>query len=379
MSKILIIDDDQTVQIVLKKILRDQGYEVEVSSNGSDGLKKAEQFCPALIICDWMMPMMDGLEVCRQIKANPELASAFFILLTSRAAIEDRVEGLDSGADDFLSKPVELSELKARVRAGLRLHQINRDLQAQKRILESEFLEAAAYVRSLLPPPLTGNLEIDSRFIPSRQLGGDCFDYYWLDPDYLVIYLLDVSGHGLGSALPSISVLNMLRSQSMDGVNFYQPSRVLQALNEAFQMDYQNDKYFTIWYGVYNQNRRQLVYSSAGHPPAVLLTATDSKTNEVKMLKTSSMPIGMLPDSRYVDQRCTVTQDSTLYVFSDGIYEILQENGTVWGLEAFVNFLQTERQAIQTQGLDLVLERVRALNLGDALEDDLSVLRVNFI
>lgn len=165
----------------------------------------------------------------------------------------------------------------------------------------------------------------------------------------------------------------------MDGVNFYQPSRVLQALNEAFQMDYQNDKYFTIWYGVYNQNRRQLVYSSAGHPPAVLLTATDSKTNEVKMLKTSSMPIGMLPDSRYVDQRCTVTQDSTLYVFSDGIYEILQENGTVWGLEAFVNFLQTERQAIQTQGLDLVLERVRALNLGDALEDDLSVLRVNFI
>lgn len=380
MSKILIIDDDQTVQIVLKKILRDQGYEVEVSSNGSDGLKKAEQFRPALIICDWMMPMMDGLEVCRQLKANPELSSAFFILLTSRAAIEDRVEGLDSGADDFLSKPVELSELKARVRAGLRLHQINRDLQAQKRILESEFLEAAAYVRSLLPPPLTGSLEIDSRFIPSRQLGGDCFDYYWLDPDYLVIYLLDVSGHGLGSALPSISVLNMLRSQSMDGVNFYQPSRVLQALNEAFQMDYQNDKYFTIWYGVYNQNRRQLVYSSAGHPPAVLLTSTDSETNEVKMLKTSSMPVGMLPDSRYVDQRCTVTEGSTLYVFSDGIYEILQDNGSIWGLEAFVNFLQTERQSIQTQGLDLVLERVRALNPGgDALEDDLSVLRVNFI
>jgi sigma-B regulation protein RsbU (phosphoserine phosphatase) len=269
MAQILVIDDDPTTQIILKKILRDQGHNVAIASNGLEGIRQARELHPSLIICDWLMPLIDGLEVCRQLKTDPDLASIFFILLTSRGAIEDRVHGLDNGADDFLAKPVDLSELKARVRAGLRLQQATQDLQTQKNLLEAAFSEAAAYVRSLLPAPLEGSITIDSRFVPSQHLGGDCFDYYWLDPDYLAIYLLDVSGHGLGAALPSVSVLNMLRAQSMGDVNFYQPSQVLTALNEAFQMDSQNAKYFTIWYGVYNQTKQQLVYSSAGHPPAI--------------------------------------------------------------------------------------------------------------
>jgi len=378
MPKILIIDDDRTTQIVLKKVLSDQGYEVDIADNGAEGMKKAEIFRPALIICDWMMPLMDGLEVCRRVKADRELASAFFILLTSRSAISDRVLGLDNGADDFLAKPVELSELQARVRAGLRLHQINRDLQIQKRMLETELTEAAAYVRSLLPPPMTGKITIDSRFVPSRQLGGDCFDYYWLDPDYLAIYLLDVSGHGLGAALPSISVLNMLRSQSIDGVNFYQPSRVLHALNESFQMDNQNDKYFTIWYGVYNQTKRQLIYSSAGHPPAVLLTDSIEDKDQLKLLKTPSMPIGMLPDTRFVDQWCTIECPSMLYIFSDGIYEILQPDDTIWGLDAFIKLLQNHRNSVQTSGLDDLLDHIKDINPKDGLDDDLSLLRIHF-
>ncbi len=200
---------------------------------------------------------------------------------------------------------------------------------------------------------MTGKISIDSRFIPSRQLGGDCFDYYWLDPDYLAIYLLDVSGHGLGAALPSISVLNMLRSQSMDGVNFYQPSHVLGALNEAFQMDNQNEKFFTIWYGVYNQAKRSLIYSSAGHPPAILLSKSAYGDIQFKELKTVGMPIGMLPDTRFVNQRCDISDESTLYIFSDGIYEIIQPDGNVWGLEAFTELLINERK--RSIGLDLIM------------------------
>lgn len=378
MPKILIIDDDAATQIVLKKLLTAQGYDVIVAGNGAEGTKQAEKEHPAVIICDWMMPEMDGLEVCRYIKANPDLAVAYFILLTSRNTMEDRVLGLDNGADDFLCKPIVQDELTARVRAGLRLYQVTQDLQTQKQMLESEFNEAAEYVRSLLPPPLTGDIQISSRFIPSRQLGGDCFDYYWLDPDYLAIYLLDVSGHGLGSALPSISVLNLLRSQSMDGVNFYQPNSVLRALNETFQMDNQNDKFFTIWYGVYNQVKRQLIYSSAGHPPAILLTQTPWGNTAQTPLKTSSMPIGMLPDTRFVNQRCQIAPSSALYIFSDGVYEIMQEDGNVWGLEAFVDLLVNDRKSIDRFGLDYILEKVKSLSLHDSLDDDLSLLRVDF-
>jgi sigma-B regulation protein RsbU (phosphoserine phosphatase) len=359
-------------------MLEEQGYEIVLATDGHDGLEKALSLKPALIISDWIMPRMDGLQVCKQVKADPALSTCFFILLTARGAVEDRVIGLDSGADDFLSKPVDISEMRARVRAGLRLNRVYEDLQMQKHMLESELLEAAQYVRSLLPDPMTGEVEIDSRFVPSRQLGGDCFDYYWLDPDFLAIYLMDVSGHGLGAALPSISVMNLLRSQSIDGVNFYQPNHVLTALNETFQMDHQNDKYFTIWYGVYNRISRQLTYSSAGHPPALLVTGSDASDLLVKRLKTVSLPIGMMPDTRFSSQRCEIAPDSSLYIFSDGIYEIMQSDGDVWGIDGLTQFLIRDRHLIQIKGLDHIVNHVKTLSGQDILDDDLSLLRIQF-
>jgi len=375
MSKILIIDDDPTIRLVLRKALQKQGYEIEVAVNGEEGIAKAHQFQPALIICDWMMPAIDGLEVCRRVKTDPELSATFFILLTARGAIEDRVQGLDTGADDFLSKPIEISELQARIRAGLRSHQTNLDLQNQKRLLEGELAEAAAYVRSLLPHPLTGTVTVDSCFIPSRQLGGDCFDYYWLDPDYLVIYLLDVSGHGLGAALPSITILNLLRSHSLPDANFYQPHDVLRALNETFQMDSQNDKYFTIWYGVYNRVKRQLTYASGGHPPAILVFPDANESSQIKRLRTPGLPVGMLSDTVFVSDRQEIPTDSILYIFSDGIYEFNQANYETWGLDEFVELLtQNSRSA----PVDQILQQVRTLNHTDTFNDDLSLLKISF-
>lgn len=384
MFQILIIDDDPFIQLVLRKTLQGQGYDVVVTHSGEEGIRQAQKLHPALIICDWQMPGMDGLEVCRQIKADPDLSAIFFILLTARTDVEDRVKGLDTGADDFLSKPIEGSELKARVRAGLRLYQFNQqlqrlaqDLQVQKQLLEIELAGAADHVRSLLPSPVTGTVTIDSQFLPSQQLGGDCFDYYWLDSDYLAIYLLDVSGHGLRAALPSVSIHNLLRSQSLPDANFYQPSSVLKALNEVFQMDTQNDQYFTIWYGVYNQKKRQLFYASAGHPPAVLLSKTEVGMSKVVQLKTRGSAVGLFPDAKYISGCCNIEEASTLYIFSDGIYEIGRPSGTVWGLENFIRVLMDFNTSMNCDLNDL-LQKVRTLNNCSKFEDDCSLLRVRF-
>src|SRR5919202_1237601 len=381
MNQILIIDDDPAIQILLKRTLHSQGYEVSVASNGEEVLVQARQFRPGLVLCDWNMPRMNGLQVCRQVKAAPELSTTIFILLTARNSLEDRIEGLDAGADDFLSKPIEMAELKARVRAGLRLHeasrdlqQANLDLQLQKQRLEAEFAEMGEYVSSVLPeqmmePPVT----IDSRFIPSRQLGGDGFDFYWLDSEHLAVYLLDASGHGLKAALPTISVLNILRSRALPKINYYQPSDVLRGLNETFQMTQRNDKYFTIWYGVYNRFNRQLVYASAGHPPAILLSGKPASEVQVKRLKTLGLPAGMFPDADYVDECCDIVEPSTLYIFSDGIYEINQSDGTIWGLDPFVELLAACRNK-STSNLDQVLHALKAVNPKDYFDDDLSLL-----
>jgi sigma-B regulation protein RsbU (phosphoserine phosphatase) len=138
MFQILVIDDDTAVQELLRRTLKKQGYEVTVASNGEDGVAQAQKLRPALIICDWIMPRLTGIDVCRRVKADPELSTTQFFLLTSLGSIADRVKGLDAGADDFISKPIELNELQARVRAGLRLHQLSRDLKIAKQSLEAE-------------------------------------------------------------------------------------------------------------------------------------------------------------------------------------------------------------------------------------------------
>jgi two-component system NtrC family sensor kinase len=128
MSKILVIEDDGATRLLLKRDLQLEGYEVTVAKDGLQGLQCASKMAPALIVCDWVMPEMDGVEVCRQVKADPELTRAFFILLTSKGTVADRVAGLDAGADDFLSKPVDPLELQARVRAGIRVYKYQQEL-----------------------------------------------------------------------------------------------------------------------------------------------------------------------------------------------------------------------------------------------------------
>lgn len=381
MPTILVIDDDPLIRLTLTKALSSKDCSVEVASGGTEGLEKARDLLPDLIVCDWLMPDLDGMSVCKQIKADSELAATFFVLLSAKGEVADRIRGLDAGADDFLAKPVDLSEMKAKIRAGLRLRQLSRDLQEQKQLLEAELSEAADYVRSLLPPPLVGTVSIDSRFIPSRELGGDCFDYYWLDPDYLVFYLLDVSGHGLGSALPSISVQNVLRSQSLPDVNFYQPTAVLKALNETFQMNDQNEKYFTMWYGVYNCSRRMLTYASAGHPPSILVSPDEGGDRyRAKRLRTPNLPVGMMPDITYETGRCLVPKNSHIYVFSDGVYESFDptlsgEQDMSWGLDEFIELLVSHAEQLD---LDTLLEEIQVARGTTLFPDDLSLLRVMF-
>ena len=153
MAKILVIDDDITVQLILQNALEESGHEVTVVGDGEAGLLTAKELIPDLIVCDWMMPKMDGLTLCQQLKADSHLATIFFILVTAREQVNDRVKGLDAGADDFLAKPIELQELLARVRAGLRLQSLTQALshsnghlhqamqqlrQAQGRLVQTE-------------------------------------------------------------------------------------------------------------------------------------------------------------------------------------------------------------------------------------------------
>jgi len=381
MTTILIIDDEIDTQVILRRILLSEGYTILVANSGEDGVALAYQHHPALIICDWRMPKgISGLEVCSKIKHNPELSATFFILLTSaESSEENKVTGLDAGCDDFLCKSVMAKhhELKARVRAGLRVYNLYQALQKEKKRLEEELEEAAEYVSSILPKPLSfQNTSIDVRFIPSRRLGGDSFDYYWLDSENLAIYLLDVEGHGLKAAFHSLAVLNLLRSQGLNQVNFYHPSEVLTALNRCFQINQGNQQHLTIWYGVYNVKKRCLIYATAGHPPGILVSTNGNGKIEEKRLVTRGANIGFFEETKYHEEICKINSRSRLYIFSDGIYEIEKSSGTFWEFEEFVTVLRNHYCSLSN--LDELLIQVRLINGITDFADDLSIMQIDF-
>lgn len=242
-------------------------------------------------------------------------------------------------------------------------------LQVKTEQMTSELHSAAMYVASILPSRLDGAVEVRSIYLPSQEVGGDCFDYNWIDDDHLMVYLIDVSGHGIAPALLSISVHNMLRSHSIDRATLLDPALLLSALNDRFQMDRQGGNYFTAWYGVYELSTRTLRYASAGHPPALAFrrgTATPTS------LGTAGVPVGMFEGSGFDSESYVVPADSTILIYSDGTFELTDGDGNTWGRGDFTALAQAQ---FECAGLDLdVLTGSLLQKAGGAFEDDCSMV-----
>lgn len=247
-------------------------------------------------------------------------------------------------------------------------------LLATQKKLAAELAEAAAYIKSLLPPKLDGAVRTDWAFIASSQLGGDMFGYHWLDPHHLAIYLHDVCGHGVSASLLSIAVFNMLRRQSLPDVRFDEPAEVLAALNRAFPMEENQHKFFTMWYGVFEPASRRLRYSSAGHPPALMFNGSPDRPLK---LGEPSLPIGTTDDAVFETQTTHIPQKSRLYVYSDGVSEIDKPGGGMLEIKGLIDLLA---QAARVQGsrVERVLSEVRALQGSPEFRDDFSLVEVEF-
>ncbi|MFG6467912.1 PP2C family protein-serine/threonine phosphatase [Roseateles sp. BYS87W] len=197
--------------------------------------------------------------------------------------------------------------------------------------------KARRYVQSLLPARvLQGDIRTDWCFEPCSALGGDAFGHVMLDDEHFACYLIDVSGHGVGAAVHSVSVMNVLRQRLLPGADFRDPAQVLGQLNAMFQMDSHDGRMFSIWYGVFHRTRRTLRYASGGHHPAYLAPADGGP---LQALRTRNLLIGAVPEVPFTAAEVGVPAGARLFVFSDGVFELQGRDGRDWGLDDLLPWL----------------------------------------
>ena len=300
------------------------------------------------------------------------LASALFTLLGIALLISYYVRAAVQSEYDLRQANQRLSEKNEEIEKAL--EERNQALFQ----LNQELAEAADYVRTILPQPITdGTISTDWRYFPSTSLGGDAFGYHQVDEEHFAVYLIDVSGHGVGAALLSVSVMNVLRSQSLPGTDFKDPEQVLSALNKAFPGEDNNDMFFTMWYGVFNRKTRELTFASGGHPPALFFEKDNAGDAKVTLLRTANQALGAMPGASYRKDKHLVGEQTTLYIFSDGVYEVEKSDGSMWQFEEFTAFMNTLKSRNQSR-LDRLYQYADTINTEGNFADDFTILEVAF-
>ena len=377
--RVLLVDDQPIIAAAVRRMIEGQlDIEFCYCEDPGRAIATAMEFKPTVILQDLVMPQIDGLTLVRFFRANPATREIPMIVLSSKEEPETKADSFACGANDYLVKLPDKIEVVARLRYHSRGYIALQERNLAYARLASELADAAEYVRSLLPPPREGSPQARWCFVPSMQLGGDSFGYHWVDADHFAIYLLDVCGHGVKAALLSVSVMNVLRSSGLPGVDCCRPAQVLAGLNQAFPMEQHNDMFFTIWYGVYHRPTRELAYASAGHPPALLLEGASAAAGSAYLIGSKGPVIGAMPDVSYAEERRRLGAFARLFVYSDGTYELRRkEDGSMWAFQEWTAMLAEFARA-GGRDLDEIRRRLVAIQGAELFEDDLSLLDVTF-
>jgi len=338
--KIIAIDDQLVNCQILKAYLKKWGYDADIFSDslkGFEALKNLKE--PTLAIVDWMMPEMDGLEICTKIKENPPEFPIYLMMLTAKSSIEDISDGLISGADDYVSKPFNEKELKSRIFAGVRvldlqtkvldqkneLEVINKQLNKSLTIIKRDE-EAGRTIQFKLLPKNNKNFD-DYHFThhlsPSLYLSGDFLDYFKIDKNHICFYFADVSGHGASSAFITVLLKSYISKyieqfNSVKDQTILRPKGILEQINQEI-IKANLDKHLTLFYGIIDIEKNLLTYSNGGQFPFPIIYDYDKP----KYINAKSLPLGLMDIATFEENSLKLPARFKLFLFSDGILEIL--------------------------------------------------------
>ncbi len=391
--RILIVDDDMDTRLLLSRILAGKGYDVVAAADGIEALAIVEREKIQLVVTDWLMPNMDGLELCKRIRAASFPGYVYVIVLTAKDSKSELIAAMEAGADDYIAKPFDKNELGVRIRAGERVLGLEKALEDRNQKLAKALgiihrdLEAAARMQTdLLPRPrrTSSGLAFDWIFLPCSFVAGDTLNYMELDKDHTCFFLLDVAGHGVQAAMLSFTLTKTLGSLVLPGSppadgcgitprhHLLSPAETVHDLNLRFQADDEVMQYFTMIYGVIDNRDGRVTLVQAGQPFPIHMR----KDQGPVLVGSGGFPVGLNPHAVFDEVELYLQPGERIILYSDGITECTGKDGRQFSPEQLMSLLHRWQDLPLRNLMERVEECLCEWRGGGELEDDMSLLAI---
>ncbi|NIY79390.1 MAG: SpoIIE family protein phosphatase [Rhodobacteraceae bacterium] len=400
-NNVLVVDDSRAQRRILSSYLGRWGYMVFEAASGEEALEVCRSESVDLVVSDWMMPGMSGLEFCQEFRKLEREHYGYFILLTSKSDKTEVAQGLDIGADDFLTKPVAGDELLARIRAGERILRMERELTEKNRLVSSTLTEISTLYDSLdrdlvearkLQQSLVrerfrdfSSAQVSLLLRPSGHVGGDLVGFFPINDHQFGIFSIDVSGHGIASALMtarlaaylsgSTAEQNLAIQVGEDGLHVPRnPSDVAANLNRLMLEEMETDLYFTMILGHFNRMTGEFVMTQCGHPNPIRQTPEGVAT----FFGGGGLPVGLLPFAEFEDVQITLAPGERILVFSDGVTECPDGGDGMLGEEGLVEMCHKISTETGNAFFDTFLWDLNNFNNDKDFPDDISAILLEY-
>ncbi|WP_102106603.1 PP2C family protein-serine/threonine phosphatase [Oceaniglobus roseus] len=400
-ERVLVVDDSTLQRRILTAMLRRWGFDVSEAPSGEAALALCDVHAFDLIICDWMMPGMSGLDFCRAFRARRQDRYVYFILLTSKSEKDEVAKGLESGADDFVTKPVSGEELRARIAAAARIMKNERELSEKNRTITRAYAEIKA-LYAAVDRDLNEARKLQHSLLRDRHadfgtatasfllrscghVGGDLVGHFRIDGARIGLFALDVSGHGIASALLTARLAGYLSGSARDqnialrrtGPDSFVARDLVEVageLNEMMLSDLDTEHYFTMVLAHADLATGRVDLLQAGHPYPMVQRAT----GEVELVGQGGLPIGLVPDAPF--EVCTVrlAPGDRLLLASDGITECADETGQMLGEDGLTGFLKASADLGGEAFFQALLWDLAAFTTCEEMADDVSGILLEY-
>lgn len=367
--RVLLVDDAKANLDILVEGLK-ADHKLSLALNGETALQIAAKMPPDLVLLDIMMPGLDGYEVCRRLRAMPEMAEVPIMFLSSLEEVQNKTKGFEVGANDYLTKPFDMLEVKARVRSLLKAKAYS---DAAKEQIASELRVAREIQMGMLPHDFTPfekayGVSFGAVLEPAREVGGDLYGVCVGGPDRLVVFLGDVSGKGIPASMFMVRAISLARLLARD---IAEPERILARLNDELATDNPSGMFVTFLSAVFEPQSGRLTIANAGHCRPVLLPADGAPCWAVKNLGTA---LGFEPGLEFERTELNLKPGDTLILYSDGVSEAFNPQEECYGNDRLLTDAGTLAGQAAPNITASLLKKVRTYVNGAPQSDDIAIL-----